>query len=293
MSREDQLAEIPYGDLSEEGDPQFEAVEGGDLEEGDEDGDLDTGDVEEGDATSRRAWLRKWMNSSALAAMERRAAGRRLAAIGRQHGHQVQARLRAAAAVKKLARNDHVLFENIDGGKIINSTLGAKARLKHEMLAALKAALWQSVPFQPQVFPFTLVGLNYVLDLRTALNSVAGGNYNFQYTGLIITLQVSVLNTNVGAYCSVTRNLGTTSGPQSVVDTVELDTTKRCVRLLYINGLLIAGMPRLWMPTIAPSAVPDPTTQVVISGLPANYVPNARLLIPGDSEVDAFIRHLG
>lgn len=284
------------GDLDEGGDADYE---GGDSDPTQsavsyqEFGDADMGDIgyDEMGAPIVLRGSTKVLGSrvSGLSPMQ---IARAVSLIGRRHGMQKARAVKARAVVRQLSKNYGVLFERVAGGRVVSSTLGSGARLTPTMVSALKQAVHGSVPFQPQTFPFVPSGPDVIVDIRTAINAVVGSIFPIYYCGIIITLQASVFTTNVGAFITITRNLGSIPVPLSLVQLIQLESGVRNVQVLDLNGALIAGHPRFYAPLITGSAIVDPTTEVRISGLPAGYTASLRFLQPGDQQVDHLMRSL-
>jgi len=279
------LAEYPIGDLDT-----------GDVYVGDEGGDAEMGQtIEFGDIDETGAPVRKRTTGHKLAA-------RMGAHVAKHSDHRVLAkiqhkrpdvahRIMQAAAVKQAVKNNGIYYEAIKGGTILSSDLGVDARMAPNEVDALKSSIYLSTPFSPRVFSFTNAS-PAVLDVVTALNTVIGTS-TFYYAGLLIVLAASTLNLNQGATITITRNLADVNGNQLAVnDTIELDSGVRAVEICLLNAQLIAGHPRFWAPLLTAGAVADPTTQVSIAGLPANYTPTARFLVPGDAKVSSLLRML-
>lgn len=301
METEFMLPSVPAGDplVPDAEIIQFHAehgdIETGDYETGGESaisfgqmGDLPIDEVGAPISLHGRASL----IASALAHGTPAQVARAVAHIAHHHGHHKARAVRARHVVRELAKNHGVLFERVAGGRVIASTLGTGACMKPHMIAALKTSIDNSVPFFPQVFPFVPSGPDVIVDIRTALNSVIGSNFPTNYAGFIITLEASIFNTNVGAFITVNRNLGNIPATLTLGQTIQLESGAQNVQILDLNGSLVAGQPRFYAPQIFGSAVADPTTEVRIIGLPANYRATLRFLQPGDAQVNHLLRSL-
>jgi hypothetical protein len=272
------LPEYPIGDV------EFGDAESGDAEMG---GMIDYGDVDEQGAPRRKRTTPHQV-ANRIATKTAKPGHHRVAKAMQHQRPDLAHKVQAHAAVRHMSKNHGMYYEAIKGGRFLSSDLGIDARLAPNEVDAVKSAIYLSTPFTPTVFSFTAG----VLDIQQSLNSVIGLS-TIYYAGLLIVLAASTLNLNQGAIINMKRNLSLVNAVTlSVNDVIELDSGVRAVEILVLNAQLIAGHARFWAPLIAGSVAAVPSTQITITGLPANYTATARFLQPGDAKVTDFLKML-
>lgn len=282
------LPEGPVGDyrVTESGDISF-SNEVGSFS--DEEGSYD----EEGDFDETGAPRRKAANPRRIVAKARKKGsvqGSAIARLSKSNPAASRATLSAARAAS-LSRLDFVTYEHIKFGDVMTASLGKGARLRPRELDPLLIKLADFPSVQPRIIPFAWDGgtSSWQVRVSAALNTVLGiaDGTVVPYLGGHITLPVSQLNRADNIQATISRGLG--AGGLTLSTTLKLASQSGTPEMTFINGQIIAGQPRLYVPDVTVLST-DVTSAWLLSitGLSQNYQPQLRLFTPGDSETESF-----
>lgn len=286
-SDEDETAEI--GDYLSYVSDDFEEGDIGDDD--DETGDYDGGDAaEEGGPRKRGRRKTQKVVRARLTARAAKTGGaavsKALTAMKKKRPASAQ-HLAMAAAARRASQTRWVEYEHLERLSSINSSLGVGARLRSTEVIRFAADV-RSVPIvEPDILPFTYAAgvwtLNPVILLNTRLGLPNGTL--FPYTGLKVVLASSTYNRAAGQQIAISRKLGS----RTLTVNARLHPGVAPTATL-LNGGIVAGRPRYHAPVIEADGT-DTASQYLVSvtGLPDNYTPIARLLVPGDSETERFL----
>lgn len=180
------------------------------------------------------------------------------------------------------------------GASLLSSSLGPNARLRDADTSAMIAEIMTAEPFNPQVFPFAVVGANLVMNMDSVLNPANGGplatGIAYKWVGTFIDISASVFNKEPARAFSVQVITG---AGETELHTFRMERGVDAACFLVTNGRLSGGAPRLLSRLVTSVVVPTGLRQLVISGLNvANYGATGRFLVPGDKEVEAFLQQV-
>jgi hypothetical protein len=195
----------------------------------------------------------------------------------------------AAAQARATARNLWCTFEHLEGAKFIDSTLGLGSRLRHYETIAIQNLAVQFPPVPPKVVNFTLASGSGSIEIDGILVSLFGltdGGPAVPWIGAKLILAAPELYRAPGTNVTITHDIG--AGLQSVVANIEL-TSHKITSYSFVNGAIVSGRARAYIPNVAPDATPAGNYTVSVSGVPANYTAQLRLIMPGDTEAERFL----
>lgn len=298
------LPAAPIGDpIGEYGD--FGGAEAGDPEET---GDIDPmGDPFEIGAPSRSKRVAPRNAPARAKALGRVAAGANSADPAVRQRAAAQARmlqrtnpaaaaeLRAVAAIRQAVARTTPPFVFIKNGvSLISSTLGPNARLRDADATTAVAEIMSAEPFDPQVFAFANSGANMVIDVDAALCTANGGplaiGVTYKWVGTIIDISTSVLNKEPAKAFSISV---TTATGEVQSATFRNEKGVDAVSFVLFNGKLSGGAPRLLSRLVTAAAVATGLKRITVTGLDnTRYTSAARMLVPGDKEVESLLSML-
>lgn len=309
-----------------EGDPYDDSdVEDGDIDDSDdEEGDADDDDgTEEGDARPRASRSKKSRRRGALRSMllpgsgaKKRRAHRksvtgskrlrsrkgtpldvtRAARLKRSSNADEQKRDKAFTAdlqAKKVLQRavaPDVLYERFIGVEDrIYGDLPLDAALRPAETAAVKNAIFSNPIFAPRQFAMTPIsGTAFRLYISDALAAVLPTGTEFLWAGDLIRVASSQLNAEPQEV-EIRRVIGGVTTAYSYTIPVSTNLS----RFTYLNGRIVAAMPRLAMAQVTSDPVPDPNNYVEVVNLDTTkYRATLRLLIPADKAVEGLLRKL-
>jgi hypothetical protein len=192
-----------------------------------------------------------------------------------------------------------VKWVDVQNGRPIADSLGAGAFMMNGDIQSLVKDIANGMPvFEPQIFPFTALGLttfqffpSFALDVGNGGPLNAGALY--KWVASHIRISNSILSANPGIQAQMTIEFAL-SGPGSRQTLIfELGDATIPTVLSPVHGAIAAGYPRMQTPLIAVQAgVPVPGVdfpRVTITGLPtATYQVVYRFMVPGDAPTDRF-----
>lgn len=271
-----QMPEFPFGSI-EDGDTEY--------------GDPEDGDFEEGGPRRRRPARRVSNKAQTVARRSQkivRAASQ--SPIGKVPVAPNDPHVMKAAALKDAMRRPDILYVGVKGARILSQSIGEGALLRDAEHDAVKAAIFEAVPFQPATFAFT----SNALDVDAVLSTTNGGplanGTSFRYAGYALTLAASVLNATPGGIVTLTTEMGAGfTGSSALSVLFEIQEGVYAVEFTIILGTLVSGKPRFFAPYVAVAAAASGNFTVALTNLPSNYTPSLRFLQPGDSVTDKLL----
>lgn len=207
-------------------------------------------------------------------------------------------------AQMKAAMRPALNFIDLKNANEISNSLGHGATMRAVDILSTGVSIANGIPpFEPRIFPFQVVGNEFVFFPTFAICSTNGGplpaSTLFQWALSHIRISASVLNAQPGVQANLRIEFAPTSvfgDQQSVL--FEIGKPTAPVEICAVHGVIAAGKPRLRNMTLAATpGLPVPGTdfpRVVVSGLDTtNFTLAYRFGLPGDRPTDKFAEYMG
>jgi hypothetical protein len=289
-------------DYDEEGDADFDDPDLDYVEDdddfGDEEGDyeddavieVEDNDLETGAPKGRRRKGRRKYKAKKLAkskkninrTLRKASAGKvRASAAGKR-------RLKRMRAMQKRMRNEDMYYVVAQGGRVISSSIGLGSKMRSVEVDTIKAQAFKGLVIEPQVFSVSAGATSqFAWDIQN-LATLTG----IRWFGFLLTIEASKLNMVPDSDFSVSVYVsGGVSGAAAMTQTYRMKANRRAMRVFCVNAAMQAGRPRVVSTASVPYnavAADPPLDGITLSGVPTNYSPKVRLIVPGDSEVEKF-----
>lgn len=204
-------------------------------------------------------------------------------------------KVKAAIAASKVARPSDVFYTRVKNGLIKFDSRGAVInRMRPAEVYAVMNAMFTGTPVSPDlaVFPAPISGLTF-LPIANVVNGVAG----YVWAGYLMTFEVAQLNLVTDAQITV-KTYHASFDPSGVAPAFTqrfmMSRTSTTTTICSLLSVMINARPRFCSSAVSPGEVgaPGAPNRIEIIGLPAQYSAKLRVLVPGDSDTEAFINVL-